>query len=138
MNGAAYGPGIYISPHAQTVRVINIKGDDNRALDTAEFTTVVPIRKMVLEIDSWIPIISIVLQFVKVNCFNVLCNVPVIDHDIKKHGTVWVQPTEDFVVTRFFFVYTGSDVGSATQCSTEVSTFVEEIKRAIKAHSLNE
>lgn len=30
----------------------------------------------------------------------------VINKDIRKTGDIWVQPYEDYVVTRFFFVYT--------------------------------
>ena len=30
----------------------------------------------------------------------------VVDHELKKSGSVWVQPSENYVLTRFFFVFT--------------------------------
>ena len=39
----------------------------------------------------------------------------VVDKDLRKSGDIWVQPHEDCVMTRFFFVYThGLAVGYET------------------------
>jgi len=107
LNGAAYGSGIYISPHAGTsfgyCRIYGTSGfvsNGNRFLDSNNM-----------------------------NCI-ALCEV--INENIKKSGTIWVQPNEDYVVTRFFFVFPNANVGGASNCSTENSSFIDQIKRAMK------
>lgn len=42
---------------------------------------------------------------------SILISLSVINSEIRKHGTIWVQPNSDYVVTRFFFVYTSGNVG---------------------------
>jgi len=63
-----------------------------------------------------------------INCI-AICEV--INSEIRKHGSIWVQPNADYVVTRFFFVYTGANPGNAANCSTENNSFVQEIEKAI-------
>jgi len=53
----------------------------------------------------------------------------VIDKDIKKSGDIWVQPDEDNVVTRFFCVYVGNNVGGAMQNHTGQQAFKNEIEQ---------
>jgi poly [ADP-ribose] polymerase 6/8 len=105
VNGAAYGSGIYLSPHAATSfgysRIYNnaaASKQGNRFLNSDN-----------------------------VNCI-AICEV--IKKDIKHNGSIWVQPDPDCVVTRFFCVYT-SAVGTATNCNTEDQNFTKEIQAAI-------
>jgi len=114
VNGAAYGSGIYLSPHAATsfgyCRMYNYnatadqqsKSHGNRFLDSTN-----------------------------INC---ICICEVIDKDIRKSGSIWVQPNPDYVVTRFFFVFTGNNPGSANNCNTEDNAFRNEIIQAINSH----
>jgi len=107
LNGAAYGAGIYLSPHAATSLgysrmyntggVSNVKG--NRFLNTSNMGCIA------------------------------ICEV--IPQDLRKSGGIWVQPHEDHVVTRFFCVYVGQDTGTANQCNTEAAEFTKEIQTAI-------
>jgi len=63
-------------------------------------------------------------------------SVTVIDHDIRKSGSIWVQPHEDHVVTRFFCVYTDpSLVSGAYNCNTENASFKEEILNALNYYA---
>jgi len=50
----------------------------------------------------------------------------------KKNNNIWVQPHEDYVVTRFFFVYPTDNYGEAQTCSTNNQDFVKEIEQALK------
>jgi len=111
MNGAAYGSGIYLSPHAATsfgyCRMYNTNSTTssggNRFLDSTNM-----------------------------NCI-AICEV--INKDIKKNGSIWVMPHEDYVVTRFFFVYTSANTGNANNSNCETQQFTNEILQAIKSHS---
>jgi len=104
VNGAAYGSGIYLSPHAATSfgysRIYNsvASKQGNRFLNSDN-----------------------------INCI-AICEV--VNKDIRKNGSIWVQPDPDCVVTRFFCVYT-SAVGTATNNNTEDAAFRTEIQTAI-------
>jgi poly [ADP-ribose] polymerase 6/8 len=108
LNGAAYGAGIYMSPHSATSFGYSrfcgggssSRKQDDRFLDSQNFFCIA------------------------------LCEV--VNHSsIRKSGTVWVCPDEDFVVTRFFFVYDQSTSGSAPAVDTASSSFLSEITRAL-------
>jgi poly [ADP-ribose] polymerase 6/8 len=64
-----------------------------------------------------------------VNCI-AICEV--INKDIKKSGSIWVQPNEDHVVTRFFFVFAGqADTSKAQAVNCEDPNYKKEIEAAI-------
>jgi len=67
------------------------------------------------------------------NSDNVFCIAicEVINKDIRKSGSIWVQPSEDHVVTRFFCVYTSGNPGNAINCNTEDEKFRAEIEETI-------
>jgi len=95
-----------------------------RHLDIVECTTTT--RKTVRRApatDSWIN---------NIHCI-AICEV--IDKDIRKSGSIWVQGNSDYVVTRFFCVYTSQNPGNAMNNSTEDKNFTNEIKEAIAAHA---
>jgi len=110
MNGAAYGSGIYLSPHAATsfgycrfYGTVPVNQGGNRFLDSTNMSCIA------------------------------ICEV--INKDIKKSGSIWVMPHEDYVVTRFFFVFTSGNTGNAQNCNCENQNFTNEILDGIKAHS---
>jgi len=111
VNGAAYGSGIYLSPHASTS--FGYSRIYNHSIPTPP-TTVSKQGNRFLNSDN-------------VNCI-AICEV--INKDIRKNGGIWVQPDPDSVITRFFCVYT-SAVGTATNCNTEDVRFNNEIQAAI-------
>jgi len=108
VNGAAYGSGIYLSPHAST------SFGYSRIQYAANPTTPTKQGNRFLTSDN-------------LNCI-AICEV--INKDIRKNGSIWVQPESDCVVTRFFCVFTGA-VGTATNCCTENAEFTTEIQTAI-------
>jgi len=107
MNGAAYGQGIYLSPHSATsfgycrmVGGTTPTKSGNRFLDSTN-----------------------------VNCI-AICEV--INDSIRKSGSIWVQPHEDHVVTRFFFVYTNiNETTNAQAVNCEDQKYVKEIQGAM-------
>jgi len=107
VNGAVYGSGIYLSPFASTsFGYSRMHGTPSKKSDDNRF-----------------------LSSENVSCI-AICEV--INDSIKKNGGIWVQPHTHYVVTRFFFVFTGSDAGTATNCNTEETNFVKEIKEALQ------
>jgi poly [ADP-ribose] polymerase 6/8 len=117
VNGAAYGSGIYLSPNAGTSfgysRMYGYNAVQN------------PLKSTKDEGNRF-------LNSGSVGCI-ALCEV--IDKDIRKSGDIWVQPNPDYVVTRFFFVYTTNlaNPGGAMSNHTQTNKkFVEEIENAIR------
>jgi len=121
VNGAAYGAGIYLSPNASTSfgysRMYNY--NYNQPNQPAPTTGKAATGNRFLRTDN-------------VFCI-AICEV--IDKDIRKSGTVWVQPSEDHVVTRFFCVYTDGNPGTAVNCSTENAAFRAEIEEALNFYN---
>jgi len=110
VNGAAYGAGIYLSPDA----AVSFGYSRMHATTTNTKTG----GNRFLNADN-------------INCI-AICEV--IDKDIRKSGDIWVQPNEDYVVTRFFFVYTGHNIGNANQNHTSNGPFKAEIEECYLYH----
>jgi hypothetical protein len=72
------------------------------------------------------------LTFTVLNVFGGRKLLIVVNHNLKKSGTVWVQPVEDCVVTRFLFVYTNQTTNRMNNCNTEDAKFLAEVKEALK------
>jgi poly [ADP-ribose] polymerase 6/8 len=144
VNGAAYGAGIYLSPNSGTsfgYSRIGYGYGNNANANNADNTAAgrflasenmyciaicegTPLRNAMCRCQCWMTHHTRIRAFV------------VINHDIRKSGTIWVQPHEDHVVTRFFCVYSNQGVANeAMNCSTENSAFVEEITSAITFYS---
>eukprot|EP00179_Madagascaria_erythrocladioides_P003782 CAMPEP_0198308766 /NCGR_PEP_ID=MMETSP1450-20131203/1338_1 /TAXON_ID=753684 ORGANISM="Madagascaria erythrocladiodes, Strain CCMP3234" /NCGR_SAMPLE_ID=MMETSP1450 /ASSEMBLY_ACC=CAM_ASM_001115 /LENGTH=793 /DNA_ID=CAMNT_0044011471 /DNA_START=83 /DNA_END=2464 /DNA_ORIENTATION=- len=118
VNGAAHGKGIYLSPQASVsfgYSRMNYGGSAPNARNYGAGG-------------------NRFLQSDNVGC---ICIVEVIDHDIKKSGNIWVQPHEDHVVTRMFFCYPSSQIGSANQQYTNgQGALLGEIQAACKHYNL--
>jgi len=116
VNGAAYGSGIYLSPNASTSfgysRMNNYYGGQQQQQQQQQHH---PGGNRFLNSDN-------------VFCI-AICEV--INKDIRKSGSIWVQPSEDHVVTRFFCVYTSGNPGNAINCNTEDEKFRAEIEETI-------
>jgi poly [ADP-ribose] polymerase 6/8 len=83
VNGTAYGNGIYCSPNASTsfgYSLISGAATNKAAHDREEY----------IDVDSMLCI--------------AMCEV--VEKDIRKSGTIWVQPEENCVLTRYLLVYT--------------------------------
>jgi poly [ADP-ribose] polymerase 6/8 len=120
VNGAAYGSGIYLSPHAGT------SFGYSRMYDYSGQAVAAKAKGGKEEGNRF-------LNSGSMGCI-ALCEV--INKDIRKSGDIWVQPNPDFVVTRFFFVYT-SNITNPGQTAQNNHTqnnkkFVEEIEAAIR------
>jgi len=115
VNGAAYGNGIYLSPEAGTsFGYSKMNG----------YTTTTP--------NKTTNSTNVFLNSDNINCI-AICEV--IDKDIRKSGAIWVQPDENYVVTRFFCVYIGNDPGDAKRCSTSQPNFVKELEEALNYYN---
>ncbi|XP_071965677.1 protein mono-ADP-ribosyltransferase PARP6-like isoform X2 [Antedon mediterranea] len=121
LHGAAYGQGIYLSPHSsvsfgysgmghgyhrdpnRTIHVTN-KKSDCRFLKSKNLTCIA------------------------------LCEV-INSRDLKKNGNIWVCTNPDYVCTRFFFVYEDGKVGDLT-VDTSQERYSKEILIAtqVKTH----
>jgi hypothetical protein len=64
-----------------------------------------------------------------------LCEV--IDLNLKRFGSIWVQPNEDCVVTRFLFVYTENASYNEVYHNSENSKFLAEVKEALNFYNNN-
>jgi len=110
VNGAAYGSGIYLSPDSATsfgYSGINAYGTKTKESGDRRF----------LSSDNFFCI--------------ALCEV--IEHSsLRKSGSIWVMPDENYVVTRFFFVYDPTSMSQTTMPSTSNADFVGEVKRAMQ------
>eukprot|EP01119_Soliformovum_irregulare_P013152 TRINITY_DN3472_c0_g1_i1.p1 TRINITY_DN3472_c0_g1~~TRINITY_DN3472_c0_g1_i1.p1 ORF type:complete len:429 (-),score=113.19 TRINITY_DN3472_c0_g1_i1:152-1438(-) len=109
INGAAYGSGIYLSPAAATsFGYCRMQGSVASSHSANRF-----------------------LDTKNIHCI-AICEV--IDKDIRKNSNIWVQPDPEFVVTRFFFVFTGMDTSKAQAFNTENTACRNEILAALKSH----
>jgi poly [ADP-ribose] polymerase 6/8 len=111
IHGAAYGAGVYISPHAAT------------SLGYCRPTVTATTR----------PAPSAFLRD------NLICMAlcEVVNHEIRKSGNIWVQPNPLFVVTRFFFVWEHNPAAALNVCDTQAATgIITEIKKALHHHGL--
>eukprot|EP01120_Amphizonella_sp_Union-15-10_P012160 TRINITY_DN5362_c0_g1_i1.p1 TRINITY_DN5362_c0_g1~~TRINITY_DN5362_c0_g1_i1.p1 ORF type:complete len:176 (-),score=21.54 TRINITY_DN5362_c0_g1_i1:160-687(-) len=116
VNGKAHGDGIYLSPRAETsFGYCKFRSDPQPVTQKSNDT-------------------SNGNRFLSSS--NVLCIAlcEVVKKDLRKNGDIWVQPVEDSVVTRFFFVYSGSIVYDAHGCYTESPEFIQEVERAMNVH----
>lgn len=82
VNGAAYGNGIYLSPHSSvSFGYSNVTYGSNAAVSEEE------------------------AKFIDVESMFCIAINEVANIDINKSGNIWVQPHEEAVMTRFLFVY---------------------------------
>ena len=104
----AYGAGIYLSPHAATsFGYCRMVGNSSASKHSGN-------------------------RFLDSNNVHCIAICEVINKDIRKNGSIWVQPNEDHVVTRFFFVYTGvHETNQAQGFNTETQSYVKEILNAM-------
>eukprot|EP01114_Cavostelium_apophysatum_P018829 TRINITY_DN5911_c0_g1_i1.p1 TRINITY_DN5911_c0_g1~~TRINITY_DN5911_c0_g1_i1.p1 ORF type:complete len:741 (-),score=192.10 TRINITY_DN5911_c0_g1_i1:3-2225(-) len=113
VNGAAHGAGIYLSPHAATSFAycrMNVQPQSNKHSQ------------------------NVGNQFLNSENINCIAICEVINHEIRKSGSIWVQPNPDYVVTRFFFVYTSINPGGAVNVNTESAPFVNEIRKVAEQY----
>jgi poly [ADP-ribose] polymerase 6/8 len=116
--GAAYGAGIYLSPDAAVSF-----GYSRMGYYAAQPTN----AKAVAGSHN---------RFLSSNNVWCIAVCEVIDHEIRRNNSIWVQPHEDHVVTRFFFVYTETQ-SAATSCSTSSPEFRKELQSAIDFYSFS-
>ena len=111
LHGAAYGAGIYLSPHASvSFGYSGIHGGHPPQADKKKGRPTM-------------------LSSQNLNCI-ALCEV--IDSKIKKSGNIWVVPESDHVVTRFFFVYEDNTTGDSN-FDTREDKYIKEIENAVKS-----
>jgi len=119
MNGAAYGSGIYLSPNAATSFGYSKMYNYTQTEIATNITTKSKSGNRFL---------------VQQNVYCIaLCEV--IEHNIKKNSSIWVQPDEDSVVTRFFFVYGATTSQTAYNCDTQSEEFKLEIHKALNYYN---
>ena len=111
LHGAAYGAGIYLSPHASvSFGYSGIHGGHPSQTDKKKGRPTM-------------------LSSQNLNCI-ALCEV--IDSKIKKSGNIWVASESDHVVTRFFFVYEDNTTGD-TNFDTREDRYIKEIENAVRS-----
>ncbi|XP_061172332.1 protein mono-ADP-ribosyltransferase PARP6-like [Saccostrea echinata] len=109
VNGAAYGKGIYLSPHSSTSFGYSRMGygyqKQKSAVSESHFLD----------------------HGVSMTCI-ALCEV--ITHpSLKKSGSIWVSPESDYVCTRFFFVYESGQRGE--DVDTQKKQYIDPIMAAV-------
>lgn len=112
MNGAAYGAGIYLSPHASVSF-----GYSRMGVGSGQSSSHRQGRPTMLSAGN-------------LNCI-ALCEV-VDGGKIKKSGNIWVLTEQDYVVTRFFFVFEEGCVGDSN-FDTRQENYKKEIENAVKS-----
>jgi hypothetical protein len=85
LNGQAYGSGIYLSPDASTSF-----GYSNMSSGSSPAAMATHMAEDYIARDS----------------FHCIAIGEVINHDLRKNGSIWVMPHDDHVMLRFLFVYT--------------------------------
>ncbi|XP_060598202.1 protein mono-ADP-ribosyltransferase PARP6-like, partial [Ruditapes philippinarum] len=111
VNGAAYGEGIYLSPHISTSMDYSRMGYGSHSVNKNKSK---PDTKTRFLTSSNITCIAI-------------CEV--ITSPLKKNNAIWVCPEPDNVCTRFFFVYEDGQVGDSS-IDTQDSIFLKQIQEA--------
>eukprot|EP01119_Soliformovum_irregulare_P015436 TRINITY_DN4344_c0_g1_i1.p1 TRINITY_DN4344_c0_g1~~TRINITY_DN4344_c0_g1_i1.p1 ORF type:complete len:706 (+),score=178.61 TRINITY_DN4344_c0_g1_i1:223-2118(+) len=106
VNGAAYGSGIYISPNAS----VSFGYCGASAYGSGSVNK-----------DN---------KFLGGSSFFCLALCEVINKDIRKSSDIWVSPSEDFVLTRFFFAYPGGM--TSVSAHTEQQQFQTEILNTLR------
>lgn len=114
LNGAAYGKGIYLSPAGSMSFGYSSRNHYNPPAGTAAVTPKSGNR---------------FLSSADFHCV-ALCEVANLP-DIKKNGDIWVCPSEDAVVTRFFFVYNKTH-NAPPSAHTSHATFVQEVEATLR------
>jgi len=130
INGAMHGGGIYLSPNAGTSFGYSRVSVDspNNGVSYNDYND--PDNNVDNNNDNS----NIFLNTSRISCI-AICEV--IDRDIRKYsGDIWVHPRPEWVVTRFFFVYTGQ-TGNANQCRTTDPEFVKELKKTLSYYYNN-
>ncbi|XP_045183345.2 protein mono-ADP-ribosyltransferase PARP6-like [Mercenaria mercenaria] len=111
VNGAAYGKGIYLSPHVSTSMGYSRMGYGSHN-----------VKKNKAKGDGR----SRFLVSSNITCI-ALCEV--ITTPLKKNNSIWVCPEPDHVCTRFFFVYEDGQVGDSS-IDTQNAKYLQPIKEA--------
>ncbi|KAK3597912.1 hypothetical protein CHS0354_042250 [Potamilus streckersoni] len=112
VNGAAYGNGIYLSPHASTSFGYSRMGYGSHKI------------KKETEVQKN----SRFLKSNNITCI-ALCEV-ILSPKLKKNSGIWVCPESDHVCTRFFFVYEDGQIGDSG-IDTQQKKYLDEIRRAV-------
>lgn len=114
VNGAAYGKGIYLSPHISTSMGYSrmgygYSGAKKIATDSSN-------RPRFLTSDN-------------ITCI-AICEV-ITSNKLKKNNSIWVCENPDHVCTRFFFVYENGQVGDSA-INTQEQKYLNEILAACR------
>lgn len=106
VNGAAYGSGIYMSPNASVSYGYSTMCDSGKAVP-AKDSDEIPTNFLCIAI----------------------CEV--IEESIQKNSSIWVQPHETHVMTRFFFVFNPQNVSGSQAVLTD-KEFSSQLDKALK------
>ncbi|CAH1796120.1 unnamed protein product [Owenia fusiformis] len=121
LHGAAYGNGIYLSPHASVsfgYSGIGVGSYHRSQKGRSDAQSKKGVR---------------FLSSKHLTCI-ALCEV-VTTKELKKHGNIWVSPNPDHVCTRFFFVYEDGQVGG-NNIDTQNEAHRKEILKALSFQTL--
>ncbi|XP_059143993.1 protein mono-ADP-ribosyltransferase PARP6-like [Physella acuta] len=128
LNGAAYGKGIYISPHLNTSL-----GYCNRLLSISMPPTKKAKKAAVDPNDPQDEFIDHLLE--KMTCI-ALCEV-INNNHLKRHcDTIWTCEKSEFICTRFFFVYDRNFPANLVEQEIHMkpgSKYVKQIEQALEA-----
>ncbi|WAR09668.1 PARP8-like protein [Mya arenaria] len=113
VNGAAYGKGIYLSPHISTSMGYSRMGYGSINVKKGHQQPMVSERRF--------------LCGDNIRCI-AICEV-VTSKDLKKNNAIWVCPDQNHVCTRFFFVYEDGQV-SDSSIDTQDQKILNQIKEA--------
>ncbi|XP_064651623.1 protein mono-ADP-ribosyltransferase PARP6-like isoform X2 [Lineus longissimus] len=122
VHGAAYGNGIYLSPHASVS--FNYSGMGHGSYR--------PAHKNKPPTNGTVPA-GRFLKSRNLTCI-ALCEV-IMNADLKQHGNIWVAVNPDHVCTRFFFVYEDGQIGDSN-IDTQLQKYKSDISKAVSFHRI--
>jgi len=114
VNGAAYGKGIYLSPHISTSMGYSRMGYGYHKVTKGAQQQQDPNAVRFLSGSN-------------ITCI-AICEV-ITSKCLKKSNSIWVCPNQDYVCTRFFFVYEDGQVCDSS-IDTQQSKYLEVIQKA--------
>lgn len=114
VNGAAYGKGIYLSPHISTSMGYSRMGYGSHNVQKKKQQDGSDSKPRFLTSDN-------------ITCI-ALCEV-ITSRELKKNNSIWVCPNPEHVCTRFFFVYEDGQVGDSS-IDTQNDKYLKQIQAA--------
>lgn len=126
VNGAAYGSGIYISPDLGTslsyMRALAVDPDATECAVSPSPSSAAKSSDVPAPLD--------------VRAFLAVAVCEVIEENLNKSGSIWVQPREDYLMTRYILVFNNESVPTVSLSNEEYIKELDALTAAIQREAL--